>query len=339
MNRLNHIQQTLERNILDNISYPGVEFVLLDYHSTDGLSEWIAEEMSVYLRQGILSYYRYEDAEYFDRSHSRNMAFKLANGDIICNVDADNFLGKNFAFYLHDRFEENKNIFVIPDTHKQFYYIRDVMGRFCVQRNDFLAIAGYDEKMSGYGYEDNDLYERLVKSGRNEVVIQDWSFLRTIRHTNEARIMNEFFTNCFLNIYVYYESFTRSQIIILFKDHSFHKGTIVPAQKDLPNEVVLENLAWEKGTWEQLNGIVILNHLNDEKQEILTDHVDSLCIENKVFYKIVNPAFLQRVIWELPLITNYGRYLLNKKDASINKAGFGMGKVFKNFVTEPIIVD
>lgn len=40
MNRLKHLQETLEKNILDNFLVDEVEFVVLDYNSQDGLEEW-----------------------------------------------------------------------------------------------------------------------------------------------------------------------------------------------------------------------------------------------------------------------------------------------------------
>lgn len=93
MNRLEHLQATLERNILDNLPEGQVEFVLLDYHSTDGLPEWVRQHMGGYISRGVLNYYRTEEPQHYLRSHSRNMAFRLAQGDILCNLDADNFSG------------------------------------------------------------------------------------------------------------------------------------------------------------------------------------------------------------------------------------------------------
>ena len=55
MNRLKHLQETLEKNILDNFLVDEVEFVVLDYNSQDGLEEWIAQSMMKYIEMGILS--------------------------------------------------------------------------------------------------------------------------------------------------------------------------------------------------------------------------------------------------------------------------------------------
>src|SRR5688572_14300277 len=89
MNRMHHLMLTLPKNIQTNRHYGNLEFIVMDYNSADGLSAWIKNEMSEYLAQGLLVYYQYDEARFFDRSHSRNMMFKLATGDIVCNVDAD----------------------------------------------------------------------------------------------------------------------------------------------------------------------------------------------------------------------------------------------------------
>lgn len=77
MNRLEHLQATLERNILDNLLEGEVKFVLLGYHSTDGLCEGIQQHV----------------------------------GSILCKLDADNFHGKCFARFMLDAFVKEKGIF------------------------------------------------------------------------------------------------------------------------------------------------------------------------------------------------------------------------------------
>lgn len=113
MNRLKHLQETLEKNILDNFLVDEVEFVVLDYNSQDGLEEWIAQSMMKYIEMGILVYYRTTEPAYYRRSHSRNMVFRLAEGEVVCNLDADNYLGRGFAEFML------KNL-----TIKSVYFIR-----------------------------------------------------------------------------------------------------------------------------------------------------------------------------------------------------------------------
>ena len=111
MNRLHHIKKTLPQNIEDNAAYPDLEFILLDYNSTDGLEEWVKNNMQEYIISGRLKYYKTSEPVFFDRSHSRNLMFKLAAGDILCNIDADNYTGLAFADYVNEMFYQKKNVY------------------------------------------------------------------------------------------------------------------------------------------------------------------------------------------------------------------------------------
>ena len=53
MGRLHHLAQTLPKNINWNVDYPNLEFILLDYNSSDGLAEWINKYMIKLLKSGI----------------------------------------------------------------------------------------------------------------------------------------------------------------------------------------------------------------------------------------------------------------------------------------------
>jgi len=91
MNRLQHIQKTLIKNIENNFQIDNVEFILLDYNSVDGLEEWVKEYLKKYISLGVLKYYKTTSPQYYQRAHSRNMAFYeedpfLDNECINCNV-------------------------------------------------------------------------------------------------------------------------------------------------------------------------------------------------------------------------------------------------------------
>src|SRR4051794_18097701 len=109
MNRLHHIQKTLPVNLKENDD-SGINFILLDYNSNDGLEEYIRYNFYQEIKSGKLVYYRYKQALSFHRSHSKNMAFRLADGDILCNVDADNYAGPSFGKFVQDTFTTQSNV-------------------------------------------------------------------------------------------------------------------------------------------------------------------------------------------------------------------------------------
>jgi hypothetical protein len=188
--RLHHLSETLPRNLADNRSYPDLEIVLLDYSSLDGLEHWAKDHLGAWIEAGRMVYFRTTDRAHFNRSHARNLAFRLATGDILCSVDADNFTGLGFAHYVNERFDRYEQIYLRPDFDGAHVRLRDVFGRICVRKQDFLRIEGYDEQLVDYGYEDIDLCARLEKGGLAPSFIEDDRLLRYIEHGNRERVAN-----------------------------------------------------------------------------------------------------------------------------------------------------
>lgn len=163
MNRVGDLSKTIEQNILDNQDYSGkLEFVLLDYNSQDGLSRYVQGNLMKYIESGTLVYYRTDEPKFYSMSHSRNVGFRLATGQIINSVDADNFVGKGFAdrinFLSHQQPE--KAVFVKGR--------RMLRGRLGFYKDEFIqALGGYNEILgrNGYGAEDHDIMHRACGLG------------------------------------------------------------------------------------------------------------------------------------------------------------------------------
>jgi hypothetical protein len=201
MNRLDDLRITLPANIQANASYPNCEFVLLDYNSTDGLAEWISRKMKHHIESGKLIYYRTDEPKYYSMSHSRNVAFRLASGDIVNNIDADNFTFDGapcsicFAAWLNEQAILHPAKTVFAKT-KQ---VTIMHGRVGFYKNEFINdLGGYDEDFEGYGHDDQDIVQRalglgfkIVKWGssyfyriqtppvkKNENLLNDWDETR-----------------------------------------------------------------------------------------------------------------------------------------------------------------
>jgi glycosyltransferase involved in cell wall biosynthesis len=339
MNRLMHLKQTLKKNIEDNKDYGNVEFVLLDYNSTDGLEEWVKTSMKRYIKQGVLVYYKTNEPIFFNRSHSRNMMFKLASGDIICNIDADNFTGKGFAQYINEKFIENDNILLVADTRVKFYYLRDAVGRFCSKREDFLKITGYDEQMTSYGSEDIDLYKRILSLGRERAIIENTDFLKSIPHGDEERTKNESMKKNLKNVYVNYISAWKSELILLYKNNAFEKGTLVPNKHKSFLPISIQEGKWLTGQWQLNEQELVLTHENGAVETFTSTNKGKTFVATagettpSVFYKNTIKMFLFEILILHPAITNQEKHMKNLKEKKIyvNTSAFGQGVVYKNF--------
>ena len=167
MGRLYNLKETLLKNIENNKDYSNLEFVILDYNSNDGLGEWVKQNIMEYIESGRVVYYRTDEPEYFSMSHSRNIAFKVATGDIVNNLDSD-----NYTFNLHDKRSEcwaaHLNRMANDCSEKVIFAKgkRAIRGRIGFYKKEFINIlGGYDENLFGYGNDDHDLVYRAWALG------------------------------------------------------------------------------------------------------------------------------------------------------------------------------
>jgi hypothetical protein len=334
MNRLHHLKITLPQNIKDNLDYGNIEFILLDYNSDDGLQEWVLDELHEHLKSGKVKFFRTEDPQYFHRCHSRNMAFKKASGQIICNVDADNYIGPSFAQYINDFFQSNLNSFLTPD-----YTVRDSMGRVCIKKSDYHNIRGYNERLEGYGFDDLDLYRRLELMGINHAYIKSPEFLSVINHDNADRYKNEYMGKNLLHIYISYLSPYKSELIFLFRNEYYDWGTIIDnemltADNDIKteddNQIILSGV-WKKGTWKRINDDIIVTY--QSKTKVLKKHGDfSYQINSKLYYEIHEKNLFEEILLMRTDLDNRNKCFQYERDIEkkvMNSNGYGMGHVME----------
>lgn len=343
MNRLHHIKQTLPLNIKDNKSFKNVEFVLLDYNSTDGLEEWIMSNLSDYIKSGKLKYYRTIEPTFFRRSHSQNMSFKLASGNVLCNLDADNFTGKDFALFVASEFKKSRMQFLTPIelTGKLSNHNPppDVFGRICFTKSAFLNIRGYTETIDSYGFQDYDFANRLELSGFQRTIISNPIYLKAIAHDNFERFVNERVYKLLYKIIFRYLSHGRTELIYLYKNNKCDCGILLnnkTLNSENPNAVfiqrsyqyttVLEDGNWQCGKWDLIGGKLILNFNKG--------YYNAVHIVNKMslYSEIKNRELVEQLIMFNTQLANRNimNYNLNNKQVLTNNETFGNGNVFLN---------
>ncbi len=185
MNRLEHLQQTLPANL--SVLNPDLqsEIIILDYNSNDGLYEWMMQNEAK--MPGRVKYLKTTEPAFYHRAHARNLAALQAEGDILVNLDADNFIGEGFESFILDTFKSNPNTLIAPSANA----LSDVFGKMAFPKASFCAVNGYDEDIQSYGFEDNDLRYRLEASGLSTVTYNKPAFKKAITHSTEERIINE----------------------------------------------------------------------------------------------------------------------------------------------------
>jgi hypothetical protein len=161
MGRTADLKQTFFCNVDAALGYEKskVEFVLLNYNSGDDMDDWARDRLPPLIRAGIVNYYHTTEPAHYSMTHSRNIAFKLATGDIVNSVDADHYTKQGFVQYINLLANQgiDKPIFLKSKQKNR--------GRLGFWKKHFMWLGGYDEGIEGYGFDDVDLLHRALCSG------------------------------------------------------------------------------------------------------------------------------------------------------------------------------
>jgi hypothetical protein len=329
----------LEKNILDNYLLDEVEFVVLDYNSTDKLGDWIKGEMTHYIELDILVYYRTSNPEVYNRSHSRNMAYRLSRGELVCNLDADNFLGVGFAKKMLTNFQRNADSFYTSNLN-----IEDVFGKVVLTRSSFLKVKGYNEGLNGYGFEDVDFFSRLEGSGLTHNLFYEPEFHKYISHSKYERVQNEKFFKNLEFIYISYKTPYLSNVIIFYKNNTFkliefidnpHLNRLNEKERSFLERFtdeltyVMINKPLIFGKWEVKDNRLFVQI--EETEFEFTENAAFIKLNEEDFYKIDDEDLIIDILLTFSTSLNIleAKKILN--DPYINKRGFGTGQVFRNF--------
>jgi glycosyltransferase involved in cell wall biosynthesis len=159
MNRLDHLRQTLPQNMKDSAGV-SVEFVLVNYNSKDDMDRWVQINYPQEIASGLIKHVHVLNVTEYSMVHSRNVGFKAASGEVVVQVDADNYMKQGFAARcLEIAATTSGPVVMFRANHR-------LRGRLGFRRQEFIdLLGGYDESMKGYGADDRDIFERAKRLG------------------------------------------------------------------------------------------------------------------------------------------------------------------------------
>lgn len=169
-NRLWQLAKTMPSNIKTILGVDDVEIVLLNYHSEDQLEHYILANFNSELQSGKLKYFKLiNERPYFDMSYAKNVVHRLATGQVLFNLDADNYIGA-----------------VIPELRKLLEhqlllpkYVPGTdtarMGRIGLHKSAFNRLRGYNESIQGLANDDGELICRAFSQGFRPIMSLDAS--------------------------------------------------------------------------------------------------------------------------------------------------------------------
>lgn len=182
MNRLDDLIATMPDRLVNANSSPPVEIVILDYGSTDGLREYMYELMATtsLARGSFFSYIWYEKPKFFHSTHAYNLALKSGIGTWVVLTPADVYLKDGYMTILRDRIWAGCQ-WCNTDKKRR--------STIAFNRDEFIAMGGYDERFNTYGPDDVDIIERMNRRGLLRGSIPD-SFLDEIYTEPSKKVAN-----------------------------------------------------------------------------------------------------------------------------------------------------
>ncbi|UWR08984.1 glycosyltransferase [Ruegeria sp. B32] len=155
MNRNDHLARTLPTWL----SHREIdEIVIVDWSSTTPVAITLEEVAISDPRVRIL---RVEDEATWVLSHAYNLGFRATTKMHIIKVDADVLLDP--SFFQRNNLADGR--LVAGNWRSAEPGQTHVNGFFSVGRKELLGVNGFDERIVTYGWDDDDLYNRLETSG------------------------------------------------------------------------------------------------------------------------------------------------------------------------------
>lgn len=138
---------------------------------------------------------RVDGEKYFNLGKAYNLGINLAKSSKIIKMDADYFI--NPYYDLIGELPLPKSTFYTGNWELHKYdggmgFLRYTNGWLYIEKDNFLRVGGYREDLEGYGWDDSDLYNRLIQSGlsRGMINLHLKPLIFHVPHNNEIRVEN-----------------------------------------------------------------------------------------------------------------------------------------------------
>jgi glycosyltransferase involved in cell wall biosynthesis len=156
------------------------EIIIVDWSSTEHVSEYL---LSRGFDDNRIKVIRVEDQSRWILSYAFNIGFRMASYDTILKTDADIIVYPEF-------FQRNRlssSIFISGDWRIAPKGQEHINGFFYIYRENLMRIKGFNEYITTYGWDDDDIYHRLEASGTKRTHV-DIETIYHIPHDDALRI-------------------------------------------------------------------------------------------------------------------------------------------------------
>jgi hypothetical protein len=157
-NRSHQLKQVFDDNARKVAESPGTEWVIVNYNSSDDLDNYLLSRLP-HVSERIL-YFRETSRRPWHVSVAKNIAHRVASGEVLMNLDCDNTIS-NAADVIRVYAMSGCKV-----LHMWSGKLGDgTYGRIAIAKDVFHALGGYDESFYPMGYQDYDLVRRATAAG------------------------------------------------------------------------------------------------------------------------------------------------------------------------------
>lgn len=178
--RLYQLTQTWEQNIEMIRKYPYVEWVLLNYDGEQKMHEFVMNNQPIWPNNFV--YAKELSNREWHMSVAKNIAHQLGSGDILFNLDCDNYIGEAIDNINSCFINDVKAVHFFSGTHMD-----GTFGRIGIEKKLFYELGGYDESFYPMAGQDTDLLTRVQELGHRIERIKCSSNV-SIKNTKEESI-------------------------------------------------------------------------------------------------------------------------------------------------------
>ena len=207
-----HNEEDVIARAIDSIlrnTYQNFEIIAVNDGSTDKTKKIVQELMKKYRKIKLLNFKKGHSAAF-----ARNRGAEVAKGKILVFLDADAYLNTTFLSRIFKKFR-SADAFVTPCFPKSTSLLNKVLSGFvdttynyklknyqifsrntkvkpmffCIKKNIFCKLGGYNEKI--FYYEDEDLARRFYGSGYKSIFIKG-----AVQHFELPSTLLDFMRQC-----------------------------------------------------------------------------------------------------------------------------------------------
>lgn len=158
------------------------EIVIVDWSSIVPLAPLVAVDRRIRI-------VRVDGEQRFHVAASVNLAADCARHPVLLKLDADYVLNPYYRFLASHPLPEQA--FITGHWRQEGPFLSNRNGLILVRAADWHRVHGVNEQLQGYGWEDDDFYERLVRAGlRRWLLPPDPATAFHIPHGDDVRTMN-----------------------------------------------------------------------------------------------------------------------------------------------------